>query len=370
MSEQRTLASVVYDSKRKVTRRERFLQEMDRVIPWTTLIALVAPHYVKPGRGRRPMPLETMLRIYFLQHWFNLSDPQAEDLLYDSESMRRFARVALGEDTVPDESTILRFRHLLEAHQLTAAMFEAVRDLLVDRDLLMTTGTIVDATLSAAPSSTKNTTKTRDPEMRQTRKGNPWYFGMKCHVGTDPQGFVHTRVTTDAAHSDIGQLPHLVHGLEETLHGDQAYWKEADRVAYEAAGGQYLVNQRGERPPERDAMNRERSRVRARGEHAFHVVKVWWGFTTVRYRGLMKNTVRALAAFALANLFLARKRLAPAGTSCRRECRPRAETGPPRPGRSGKPERRPVRSACHRELNHDVIPSHHTAHLCRVSLVC
>jgi IS5 family transposase len=178
-----------------------------------------------------------MLRIYFLQHWFNLSDPQAEDMLYDSESMRRFARVELGEDTVPDESTILRFRHLLEAHQLTAAMFEAVRDLLVDRDLLITTGTIVDATLIAAPSSTKNATKTRDPEMRQTRKGKPWYFGMKCHVGTDPQGFVHTLVTTDAAHSDIGQLPHLVHGLEDTLHGDKAYWKEADRVAYEAAGG-------------------------------------------------------------------------------------------------------------------------------------
>jgi IS5 family transposase len=314
MSEQRTLASVVYDSKRKVTRRERFLQDMDRVIPWSTLIALITPHYVKPGRGRRPMPLETMLRIYFLQHWFNLSDPQAEDMLYDSESMRRFARVELGEDTVPDESTILRFRHLLEAHQLTAQMFDAVRDLLVDRDLLVTTGTIVDATLIAAPSSTKNATKTRDPEMRQTRKGKQWYFGMKCHIGTDPNGFVHTLVTTDAAQSDIGQLPNLVHGLEETLHGDKAYWKESDREAYEASGGQYLVNQRGERTPERDALNRERSRIRARGEHPFLVVKVLWGFTKVRYRGLLKNTVRALAAFALANLFRARKQLRPVGT--------------------------------------------------------
>ena len=246
LGEQRTLASVVYDSKRKVTRRERFLQEMDRVIPWATLIALVAPHYVKPGRGRRPMPLETMLRIYFLQQWFNLSDPQAEDMLYNSESMRRFARVELGEDTVPDESTILRFRHLLEAHQLTAQMFDAVRDLLAARDVLVTTGTTVDATLIAAPSSTKNATKTRDPEMRQTRKGKSWYFGMKCHIGTDPQGFVHTLVTTDAAHSDIGQLPHLVHGLEDTLHGDKAYWKEADRrrlrsprraVSDQSAGG-------------------------------------------------------------------------------------------------------------------------------------
>jgi IS5 family transposase len=220
------------------------------------------------------MPLETMLRIYFLQQWFDLSDPQAEDMLYDSESMRRFARVELGEDTVPDESTILRFRHLLEAHQLTAQMFAAVRDLLSDHDLLVTTGTIVDATLIAAPSSTKNATKTRDPEMRQTRKGRSWHFGMKCHIGTDPQGFVHTLTTTDAAQSDIGQLPSLVHGLEETLHGDKAYWKESDREAYEALGGQYLTNQRGERTPEHDALNRERSRIRARGEHPFHVVKV------------------------------------------------------------------------------------------------
>jgi IS5 family transposase len=220
----------------------------------------VAPHYTKPGRGRRPMPLETMLRIYFLQQWFGLSDPQAENMLYDSESIRRFARVELGEDTVPDESTILRFRHLLETHQLTAQMFAAVRDLLSDHDLLVTTGTMVDATLIAAPSSTKNATKTRDPEMRQTRKGRSWHFGMKCYMGTYPQGFVHTLTTTDAAHSDLSQLPALVHGLEETRHGDKAYWKEADREAYEALGGQDLIHRRGERTPERDALNRERSR--------------------------------------------------------------------------------------------------------------
>ena len=314
MSEQRTLASVVYDLKTKVTRRERFLREMDAVIPWGTLRALVAPHYTNAGRGRRPLPLDTMLRVYFLQQWFNLSDPAAEDMLYDSESMRRFARVDLGEDTVPDESTILRFRHLLEAHALTAQMFDAVRDLLVDRDLLVTTGTIVDATLIAAPSSTKNATKTRDPEMRQTRKGKSWYFGMKCHIGTDPHGLVHTLTTTDAAQADISQLPALVHGMEESLHGDKAYYKESDREAYEALGGQYLVNQRGERTPERDALNRERSRVRARGEHLFLVVKTLWGFTKVRYRGLYKNTVRALAAFALANLYQVRYRLMPHST--------------------------------------------------------
>ena len=216
MREQRTFASVPYDTKGKVTRRERFLGEMDRVIPWGTLRRIIAPHYVQAGRGRRPLPLETMLRVYFLQQWFDLSDPQAEDMLYDSESMRRFARVELGEDTVPDESTILRFRHLLEQHQLTVSIFDAVRDLLADQRLLLTAGTIVDATIIAAPSSTKNATKTRDPEMKQTRKGNQWYFGMKVHVGTDTRGLVHTLTTTDAATADITQLDELLHGHEST----------------------------------------------------------------------------------------------------------------------------------------------------------
>ena len=178
MSEQRTLSSIAYDTKRKVTRREQFLQEMDAVIPWTTLAALVAPHYPTAGRGRRPMPLATMLRVYFLQQWFDLSDPQAEDMLYDSEAMRRFAQVDLFDDRVPDETTILRFRHLLEQHQLTAQMFAAVEALLEAKRLLLKAGTIVDATIIAAPSSKKNTTQTRDPEMKQTRKGNQRYFGM------------------------------------------------------------------------------------------------------------------------------------------------------------------------------------------------
>ena len=197
---------MAYDTKGKVTRRERFLREMDAVIPWARLLALVAPHYAVAGRGRRPLPLETMLRVYFLQQWFDLSDPQAEDMLYDSESMRRFARVELGDDTVPDESTILRFRHLL------AQMFAAIRELLEEKRLLLKAGTIVDATIIAAPSSTKNATGTRDPEMKQTRKGNQWYVGMKLHVGTDTRGIVHSLVTTDAAQADITQLPALVHG--------------------------------------------------------------------------------------------------------------------------------------------------------------
>jgi IS5 family transposase len=257
-----------------------------------------------------------MLRIYCLQQWFNLSDPQAEDAIYDSESMRRFAGVELGDDVVPDETTILRFRHLLEQHGLTAAIFDTIKALLVEERLLLKTGTIVDATIIAAPSSTKNATQTRDPEMKQTRKGNAWHFGMKLHIGTDLQGRVHSVTATHAAAADITQLPALVHGAERALYGDQAYWKEADRQAYEARGVRYRVNRR---PPHHRGLsarwrqiNRARSRTRARGEHPFHVVKRLWGFTKVRYRGLAKNLARAFILFALANLYRVRRQLLPA----------------------------------------------------------
>jgi IS5 family transposase len=300
-----------------MTRRERFLAEMDQVIPWQRLIALIEPYYKKPGRGRRPLGLEKMLRIYFLQHWFDLSDPAAEDAIYDSESMRRFAGVELGEDTIPDESTILRFRHLLEEHNLTKAIFDEIGLLLTEKGLLLKQGTIVDATIIAAPSSTKNQTKSRDPEMRQTRKGNTWHFGMKVHVGTDKQGLVHTLTTTNAAQADIKQLPELLHGEEREIYGDAAYWKQADRRSFQKAGIRYRVNKRGHRRAPLTGLwkwiNRTRSRVRARGEHAFNVVKQLWGFRKVRYRGLAKNTARAYAAFALANLYLVRRKLLPAG---------------------------------------------------------
>jgi len=320
MSEQRTFASVAWNQKGKVTRREQFLAEMDAVIPWATLFALIEPHYPKAGRGRQPLGLEKMLRIYFLQQWFNLSDPQAEDAIYDSESMRRFARVELGEDIVPDETTILRFRHLLEEHQLTAGMFAAVRDLLEEKRLLLKAGTIVDATIIAAPSSTKNATGTRDPEMKQVRKGKAWHFGMKLHVGTDRKGRVHSVVATHAAAADITQMPELLHGEELAVYGDQAYWKEGDRQAFEARGVRYRVNRRGgyKRPlSERwRAINRARSRTRALGEHPFLVVKHLWGFAKVRYRGLKKNLARAQTMFALANLYLVRRELLPTGARC------------------------------------------------------
>jgi len=315
MGDQRTFASVAWSQKGKVTRRERFLAEMDAVIPWDRLMALVEPHYPKAGQGRQPLGLEKMLRIYLLQQWFNLSDPQAEDAIYDSESMRRFAGVELGDDVIPDETTILRFRHLLEQHRLTEAMFAAVRGLLEDRRLLVKSGTIVDATIIAAPSSTKNATQTRDPERKQTRKGKNWYFGMKLHIGTDRKGRVHSLTATHAAAADITQMPQLLHGEEQELYGDQAYWKEADRQAYEARGVRYRVNRR---PPSKVPLSERwrqisaRSRTRARGEHPFHVVKRLWGFTTVRYRGLAKNLARAFIMFALANLYVVRRQLLPA----------------------------------------------------------
>jgi len=315
MGKQQTFAGLAWKNKGKVTRRERFLGEMNAIIPWGRLKELIEPHYPKAGRGRQPLGLEKMLRIYFLQLWFDLSDPQAEDAIYDSESMRRFAGVDLSDDVVPDESTILRFRHLLEKHELTEAIFEEVKGLLEEKGLLMKSGTIVDATIIAAPSSTKNGTQSRDPEMKQTKKGNAWHFGMKVHVGTDKRGVVHSLTTTHAAVADITQLDGLLHGDERELYGDQAYWKEADRQRFRAAGVRYRVNRRGSfhRPLSeyQRKINRTRSRMRARGEHAFRIVKRLWGFAKVRYRGLMKNTARAFATFALANLYLVRKYLMP-----------------------------------------------------------
>jgi transposase, IS5 family len=319
MGNQRTFASMAWQAKGKVTRRERFLAETDAVIPWARLLGLIAPHYPKAGNGRQPLGMEKMLRIYFLQQWFNLSDPQAEDAIYDSESMRRFARVELGDEVVPDESTILRFRHLLERHGLTQAIFDSITGLLEERRLLLRSGTIVDATIIAAPSSTKNASATRDPEMKQTRKGKNWHFGMKLHIGADKRGIVHTVRATNAAVADITQLPDLLHGQEREVFGDQAYWKEDDRAFLESWGVRYRINRRPSRRPlsKRWRMiNRARSRTRARGEHAFRIVKQLWGFAKVRYRGLAKNLARAQTMFALANLYQFRRELLPTELRC------------------------------------------------------
>jgi IS5 family transposase len=296
VAKQQTFAGLAWQSKGKTTRREQFLTEMDAIIPWPELLELIEPHYPKAGKGRPPLGLEKMLRIHFLQIWFNLSDPGAEEAIYDSESMRRFARVELSEDTVPDESSILKFRHLLEEHELTKAMFGCMNGLLERKGLLLRSGTIVDATIISAPSSTKNQTESRDPEMKQTRKGKNWYFGMKFHVGTDRRGVVHSLTGTHAATADITEMNSLLHGDERTVFGDQAYWKEADRQRFRAAGVRYRVNRRGtaKRPltDHQKMINRSRSKTRACGEHAFRIVKQLWGFTKVRYRGIAKNVAR------------------------------------------------------------------------------
>jgi IS5 family transposase len=307
---QTTFGSMAWDKKGKVTRRERFLAEMDAVIPWSRLLALIEPHYPKAGNGTQPKPMEQMLRIYFMQNWFNLSDPQAEDSLYDIESMRRFAGIELLGHDIPDESTILRFRHLLEQHQLTERIFAEIRTLLEEKRLLLKSGTIVDATIIASPPSTKNEQKARDPEMHQTRKGKDWHFGMKAHVGTDRNGIVHSLSTTAANVSDITQMPELLHGEEREVFGDQAYWSEAHRQAAMAKGIRYRVNRRSRKLTDyQKFINRRRSAARARVEHVFNVVKQLWGFRKVRYRGLAKNTARLYTAFALANLYLLRRRL-------------------------------------------------------------
>lgn len=316
---QTTFASAAWEKKGKVTRRERFLAEMDAVIPWKHLNRLIEPHYPKAGNGTQPMPQERMLRIYFMQQWFNLSDPAMEDSLYDSESMRRFAGIELAEDAVPDETTILRFRHLLEKHYLTQAIFGQIRTLLEQKRLLLKSGTIVDATIIEAPASTKNEDQARDPEMHQARKGKEWHFGMKAHVGTDKRGIVHSLSTTAANAADISQMHKLLHGQEREVFGDQAYWSEAHRQDALKRGIRYRINRRPRYAHPLSAaqrrLNRLRSATRARGEHAFHVVKCLWGFTKVRYRGLAKNTARLFSCFALANLYLLRRRLiTPQGT--------------------------------------------------------
>lgn len=320
MGQQRTFAGLAWDRKKKVTRREGFLAEMNAAVPWRDVLAVVMPKYPAPARGRGVMPLEQMLRIYFCQQWFNLSDPAMEDALYDSESIRRFVGIELGDEAVPDETTILRFRHLLEAHALTETLFETVNALLEQKGLMVKRGTIVDATILHAPSSTKNATATRDPEMRQTRKGKQWYFGMKVHTGTSLRGLVHAIHTTDAAQADITQLVGLLSGEEKVLYGDQAYWSEGHRAMLEAHGIAFRVNRRGTKAypltEYEKKINRARSRRRAWGEHPYHTIKCLWGFTKVRYRGLKKNTVRVFAAFMLANLFRVRKKLRPGWATC------------------------------------------------------
>jgi IS5 family transposase len=309
-----SFASLAYENKKKQTRREKFLQEMDRVIPWEELLQIIGKHYPKAGNGRQPIPLARMLRIYFMQQWYGLSDPAMEDALYDIESMRRFADINLETDVIPDETTILHFRHLLEKHELTKKIFEKTQKYLTEKGLLLREGTIVDATIINAPSSTKNRDNTRDKEMKQTKKGNQWYFGMKAHVGTDTgKGLAHSVVVTDASVHDSQVMDKLMHGEEQTVYGDKAYTSEARRQEYEAKGIRWRVNRKACRhcqlTPEDVEYNHKQSQVRAKGEHVFLVVKHLWRYQKVRYKGLFKNAAQVFSLFALANLYMVRREL-------------------------------------------------------------
>ena len=298
----------------KKTKRALFLEEMEQVVPWSKLCGLIEPHYPKAGNGRPPVGVERMLRIYFLQQWFNLSDPGVEEALYDSAVMRGFVGIDLGREPVPDETTVCKFRHLLEEHRLGGQMLEAVNLHLQSRGVRITTGTIVDATIIHAPSSTKNREQQRDPEMHQTRKGQQWYFGMKAHVGVDSKTkLIHTALVTPAHVADATVLPELLHGEERRVWGDQAYRGQNDVIRECAPQAQDCTHRRYRFKYYIDDVEREKNRVksmvRSKVEHVFGVMKLKFGFVKVRYRGLAKNANRLFATCALVNLYMVRKKL-------------------------------------------------------------
>ncbi|MEQ7420401.1 IS5 family transposase [Xanthomonas campestris pv. campestris] len=313
--------------KRKQTRREIFLAEMEQVVPWQQLLGLVAPHYPVSGRpGRQPYALATMLRIHLLQQWYALSDPAMEEALHEITTLRRFAQLG-GLDNVPDETTILNFRRLLETHDLAARMLEAVNAHLARKGQSLRSGTIVDATLIAAPSSTKNTDHARDPEMHQTKKGNQWYFGMKAHIGVDEfSGLVHHVHCTAANVADVTVTHALLHGKEDSVFGDSGYTgadkreelQDCEAAFFIAAKRSVLqaIGNKRERAREQ-RWEHFKASVRAKVEHPFRVIKRQFGYTKVRYRGLAKNTAQVLTLFALSNLWMKRKQLLPAMGSVR-----------------------------------------------------
>ena len=312
---QRTLAEEGFEKFRKPTRREQFLNEMDQIIPWRDLCKVIKPFYPKPkAAGRPPVGLERMLRIHFLQHWFNLTDPAVEEALYESRSMRRFVGIDLGREPAPDETTVCKFRHLLEAHNLGGRLFELINGYLQENGLKVSTGTIVDATIIEAPSSTKNKDKARDPDMHQTKKGNQWYFGMKGHIGVDSQTkLIHTVVATAANVHDSQVLGDLLHGEETRVWGDSAYSSQGETIRKHAPNAKDLTNQKGRRncplSDDEKARNRTKSQVRAKVEHPFLILKRIFGFAKVRYRGLEKNATRLFVACSLVNLYMVRRRL-------------------------------------------------------------
>ena len=318
-----SFASLEYAGKKRVTRREKFLGQMQKVVPWQRLLALIEPHYPSSGRvGRPPIGLERMLRMYFVQQWYALSDEALEDALYDSCAMREFVGIDLARESAPDATTLLKFRRLLEQRELGKAIFEQINQHLSEQGLLMREGTMIDATIIAAPSSTKNKDGQRDPEMHQTKKGNQWHFGMKAHIGVDADsGLVHTVVGTAANVNDVTQASKLVHGEETDVFADAGYRGVEKRKEIQAQHPD--VNWHiAMMPGKRRAMDKgtpmgailekleqTKASIRAKVEHPFRVIKRQFGYVKVKYRGLAKNTANLMTLFALSNLWMVRKRL-------------------------------------------------------------
>lgn len=321
MSHQLTFADSEFSSKRRQTRKEIFLSRMEQILPWQNMVEVIEPFYPKAGNGRRPYPLETMLRIHCMQHWYNLSDGAMEDALYEIASMRLFARLSL-DSALPDRTTIMNFRHLLEQHQLARQLFKTINRWLAEAGVMMTQGTLVDATIIEAPSSTKNKEQQRDPQMHQTKKGNQWHFGMKAHIGVDADsGLVHTVTTTAANAHDITQAHALLHGEEEMVFADSGYrgvhkreeiQEQHPDVDWHIAmmpGQRKAMDKRRPVNALREQLEKLKASIRAKVEHPFRVIKCQFGHSKVRYRGLAKNTSQLLVMFALSNLWMVRKRI-------------------------------------------------------------
>jgi IS5 family transposase len=316
---QTSFSDYEYANKKRQTRRERLLAQIEAILPWQELLAAIEPHYPKGGgRGRPPIGLERMLRMYIAQNCFGLSDEAMEDAIYDSQAIRRFVGIDLGREAAPDATTLLKFRRVLHEQRLTEAIFATINAHLAAKGLMLRQGTVVDATLIAAPSSTKNRTRSRDPEMHQTRKGNQWYFGMKAHIGVDADsGLVHTVVGTAANVSDVTQASQLLHGEERDVFADAGYQGVDKRKEVQGKDVNWHVAMR---PGKRRALDtkspmgavlaeleRIKACIRAKAEHPFHIVKNLFGYRKTRYRGLAKNTAQLMTLFALANVWLARK---------------------------------------------------------------
>ena len=315
---QMTFADAEYAGKRKQTRKELFLIEMDQVVPWQGLITLIKPHYPKGEGGRPAYPLMAMLRVHLMQNWFGYSDPAMEEALYETNILRQFSGLSL--ERIPDETTILNFRRLLEKHELAAGILAVINGYLGDRGLSLRQGTIVDATLIHAPSSTKNQDGKRDPEMHQAKKGNQWYFGMKAHIGVDDEsGLVHSMVGTAANVADVTQVDKLLHGDENVVCADAGYTgvekrpeHEGRQVIWQIAARRSTYQKLGKRSvlyKAKRKIEKAKAQVRAKVEHPFRVIKRQFGYVKTRFRGLAKNTAQLVTLFALSNLWMARRHL-------------------------------------------------------------